>query len=50
MADFGSKQCLLCQMWHHYQEDWPVCRSCYQKFKWLEIYDRPNKIFGWEEE
>ena len=42
-----SSQCLLCQKWYHYQEDKPLCRSCYRKFKLLEIYDRPNDVFEW---
>lgn len=44
-----SSQCILCQKWYHYQEDKPLCRSCYRKFKLLEIYDRPNEVFEWAE-
>lgn len=44
-VSFGSHQCKLCKGWFHYSEDKPVCRACYLKFKWLEIYDRENEVF-----
>lgn len=45
-----SMQCKLCLKWYHYKEDLVVCNSCYQLFKRLEIYDIPNKYFGFGEE
>ncbi len=45
-----SKQCKLCLKWYHYKADHDVCDPCYQKFKWMEIYGRPNKDFCWGEE
>ena len=45
-----SQQCLLCGLYYHYAADKPVCKSCYQKFKWMEIYDLPNNLFEWGEE
>lgn len=45
-----SQQCLLCGLYYHYERDKPVCKSCYHKFKLMEIYDIQNKLFEWGEE
>jgi hypothetical protein len=47
---FGTVQCLICLGWYHYKEDHDICRSCYQMFKKMEIYDIPNKLIEFGEE
>lgn len=45
-----SVQCRLCKLWFHYDEDQPVCASCYYMFKKMEIYGKPNNSFYLGEE
>lgn len=40
MSENSPYQCLICGMWFHYDEDKPVCRTCYVSYKEWE-YTQP---------